>query len=116
MFRFLVRLVFRLLGIRPAPQRRDVFFEYFDGQRWRKGDPFRIFRALVNDKDFDAENHKPLALAGREPEAAWFVAAVCRAFDVTQWDEATGQGLTQEELFWLYGEFAEFTSAEKKSG
>lgn len=98
-----------------TPGEREIF-EYWDGKRFRKGDPLALHRALLTDPDFDmnidpglaAVPHvKGLVAAGR------VAAAVRKAFGITTLDAG---GLTDGECLTLFCEFGAFIKVLAEAG
>jgi hypothetical protein len=104
----------RALKLRRQARAR-MLFRFWDGSRWRYGDPFRIWRRIVNDEKFNVQNHGPLADAGMEPETTYCIEAVCAAFGVEQFSDQTGRGLTDQELLDLLAQLANYLNALKKN-
>jgi len=79
-------------------------FEYNDGKRIRKVDPIRLESRLglecgLNKDDVDR------AAFGDLPSQERVVAALLNGFQVTEYDEETGEGFTRNELFALFQKF-----------
>lgn len=96
-------------------QRRPGFFQYFDGQRDRFGDPFAIWRAIASHPTVNFADAASAIDEGREPETTQAIVALCEIFGVTRWDEATGTGLTDWEVANLFGDFSDYLDALKKN-
>lgn len=90
-----------------------MLFRYWDGRRWRRADPFRLWRELFARNSI-ADLYGP-AVEGREPETTELLERLCQVFGVQRWDERTRQGLTDWEIFSLLGQFHEYLEALKKS-
>lgn len=108
-----------MLGIiRRALARRKLsereLFRFHDGQQVRYGDPFRIYRSIINDQRIDIAREQPLIDAGSEPETTKALAVLCDAFGVTQWDGETG--LSDWEILALLTQFTDYMEALKKNG
>lgn len=106
-----------LSTIRKALARRTIgkrdLFAYSDGQQIKHGDPFRIFRAIVNDPRIDIARDQPLIDVGAEPETSKAIQVLMDAFGVTHWDGETG--LTDWEILNLLVQFSEYMEALKKN-
>lgn len=103
---------FRKLFDRPdsfgyRPGQREIF-EYWDGKRFRKGDPLAIHRAMLTDPDFDMNidpglagvpHVKGLIATGR------VAAAVRKAFAIAPLDAG---GLTDGECLTLFCTFGAY--------
>jgi hypothetical protein len=88
-------------------------FRYWDGSRFRYGDPAVIWRSLLNHPRMNLETMIPLAEQGQEPEATIVTEALCEIFDVQYWD---GQaGLTTWEVMDLVPQFEDYLTALKKN-
>jgi hypothetical protein len=95
--------------------RERALLRYWDGSIWRHGDPFAIWRKLINNADVNWEAVAPLVDTGQEPETTQAVQAICEAFDVRRWDEASGTGLTDWEITQLPGALDAYFDEQKKS-
>lgn len=93
-------------------QRQRELFEYWDGEKLRRGDPFRLWRALNNHSKMNLEN-APLVDKGEEPETTIFVKAIAEVFNVKRWDGESG--LTDWEMLRLLFDFSDFNIALKKN-
>lgn len=99
---------------RNATSRRSLF-RYWDGGKWRAGDPFAIWRALANHPKLDLDTMAPMADAGKEPETTILIEAFCEVFDVQRWDEKAQTGLTDWEIMNLLVELQTYFSNLKKN-
>jgi hypothetical protein len=86
-----------------------LLYEYFDGSHFRFVDPWATYRALYGSPVFDIGMQLAAAVAGEEPEISKARECICAAFKCSPYDEATGQGLTDEELFALLDHFLDWT-------
>lgn len=91
-----------------------LLYVFHDGTHERKVDPFRTWRALQSDPNFDVVTHGPLMDKGLEPETTNGLLAICNAFGVKLFDEATGTGMTDLELMNLLADFCVWLEAVKK--
>jgi hypothetical protein len=90
-------------------------FRYWDGRRWRYGDPFLLWRAIMNHPTVHFENALPLVDDGVEPETSQVVVALYEIFAVEPWDEHRRTGLTQWEILAVLGAFNLYLELLKKS-
>jgi hypothetical protein len=92
-----------------------AIFSYWDGQKFRYADPFKLWRDLTQDEKVNLERLLPEAddADGRAVDA--LVAHVCRVFGVTRWDEAARSGLTDLELLHLLQSTLRWTAFVKKN-
>lgn len=104
-----------LCWFRGCRWRSRRLFRYWDGRRWRYGDPFVLWRAIVNHPTVNFENALPLVDEGQEPETSQVIAALYSIFDVAAWNEQQGTGLTQWEVLGVLGSFNEYLESLKKS-
>ncbi len=92
-----------------------AIFPYWDGQRVRYGDPFKIWLALTQDEKVNLQRLLP-EVDEVQPKAIYqALAHVCKVFDVTRWDEATQSGLTDLELLALLNNVLSWTNLVKKN-
>lgn len=94
-------------------RRTGQVYRYFDGLRWRDGDPLTLWRALVGHPD----NIPLLAPAydeGKEPDASRFIDAICTVFGLTRFDGATGRGLLESEILGVLTGFHAYLEDLKK--
>src|SRR5438067_1293433 len=93
-------------------QRR--IFKFHDGDKQRALDPLEIQIQLADVKDWD-QNVKLLDVPGESVRAVKAITdSVCKVFGVRLYDEATGKGLTRQQLIDLASAWSDFTF-EKKS-
>ena len=98
-------------------RRRDknrLLFAFWDGFRFRRTDPFRVWREIQADKTVDIEAAAPFVDEGKEPETTLVVEAIARAFGVRRWDAEIGAGLTDWELLNLFSDLSGYLLAVKK--
>ena len=107
MIRWLKNLFARRDGFGYKPNDKRIF-PYFDGTRWRKGDPLVLHRALLENKStelaFDPgvaaiPNLEGMKAVGR------LAKAVRESFDVPPVEKG---GLTEIECLLLFAEFGKF--------
>jgi hypothetical protein len=110
MFRWLISLLSR----RRRLKSRNLL-RYWDGRRWRYGDPFRIWRQLQGHPKCNIETMAPLAEVGQEPETTIVVEAIAEVFGVPRWNDATGEGLTDLECLDLLSGLVEWFDGLKKN-
>lgn len=94
-------------------RRTGQVYRYFDGLRWRDGDPLALWRALVGHPD----NIPLLAPAydeGKEPDAGRFIAGVCAVFGLTPFDPCRGRGLLEHEILAVLEGFNAYLEDLKK--
>lgn len=103
--------LYRLFTHRNDPR----LFVYWDGSRRRRIDPLRAFRALSAHPTYRPDVTPIMADAG-DPEAlATMLQAAQDVFDVRPFDEATGHGLTENEMLDLMVDFTIWLESKKKS-
>lgn len=90
-------------------------FRYHDGQRIRWGDPFALWRGLVNHPEMNLETMAPLVDEGQEPETSIVLNATAEVFGVQRWDSQAGAGLTDWEILGLLTALQEYLAALKKN-
>jgi hypothetical protein len=95
-------------------RRRRQTFRFFDGQRWRRGDPFRIWRALENHDRLDMESMHQDVDAGVEPACTIAMEAICEVFEVERYNSETGRGMLDWELSNMLAMFIYYISDLKK--
>lgn len=98
-----------------AARRRRTLFEFWDGRRFRRRDPWVIYRQLYNDEEFvigkdpsDPADMLKEALALEEPAFSKAVRCVHRAFGTRPYDDARREGLTEIEAVNLLVDFLEW--------
>ena len=90
-------------------------FEYWDGAAWRHGDPFRLWRGLMNHPKLNMETMLEAADRGDEPETTVAVEAVCELFGLHQLDPDTGKGLTDDQVIEILYQLASYVNDQKKT-
>jgi len=90
-------------------------FRYHDGQRTRWGDPFLLWRALINHEKLDLASMGELADTGQEPATTIVVEACCEVFGVKRWSDATQAGLTDWEVLDLLDQLDKYLQGLKKN-
>lgn len=109
-----------LLGILKGFESRDIF-RYWDGRRYRFGDPWAIFRATMADPEFDWETTPSLIQMEaadndslRTKFDAMLVAStmVRKVFSVPPFEQG---GLTDNECLALLWSFSAYVGAIKKN-
>lgn len=88
-------------------------YEFFDGRRMRRADPWKIHRALIGAPGFSLEQQLQAAVRGDEPELTKAIEAICAAFDVKELDDAGG-GLSTVELFALLDHYLRWSDDIQK--
>jgi len=94
---------------------KRLLFHYHDGERERLGDPFLLWRRLMNHDKLDLERMGPAVDDGEEPETTIFVESVAEVFGVKQWDETTQSGMTDWEIVDLVSQMHVFFDGLKKN-
>lgn len=102
------------LADRRLKNRRSLF-RYWNGERDVYGDPFYIWRQILNHPKFNAETMAFLVDEGSEPETTICVEAMCEIFGVQRWDSDTQSGLTDMEIIMLLDSFDAYLSGVKKN-
>lgn len=103
--------IFGRLAARRQTRQRELF-EYWDGSTIRRGDPFRLWRALKNHQKMNMDD-APLIDAGQEPETTIFVEAIAEVFGVQRWDGK--KGLIDWEILNLLFDLSDYNIALKKN-
>ena len=96
-------------------KKRRSLFRYWNGKREVYGDPFSIWRQILNHPKFNAETMAFLVDEGSEPETTICVEAMCEIFGVQRWDAETQTGLTDMEIIMLLDGFDNYLSTVKKN-
>lgn len=96
-------------------QRERDLIRFFDGAKIRYGDPFKIWRDLLNDPEANFETMGDAIDSGAEPETSICINAICRAFGVERWDPAKKRGLTDWQLLDLPVQLMDFFDGVKKN-
>ena len=89
-------------------RRERLLYEFFDGTRFVRVDPWATYRALYGHAEFDMSQQLTAAVAGEEPEVSKARRAICDAFGCRPYEPNTGEGLTDEELFALLNHFIDW--------
>ncbi|MGO9108539.1 MAG: hypothetical protein ACLP9L_04835 [Thermoguttaceae bacterium] len=98
-----------------AMLKAGAVFSYWDGQRVRHADPFKLWRELTQDPDVNLERLLPEVDAADGKAIDTAIAHVCKVFAVTRWDETAQTGLTDLELLNLLGGVLRWTAFVKKN-
>lgn len=89
---------------------------FYDGRRWRYGDPFAIWRVLQNQPTTMQVGYlEQFIPTGKEPECSQLIELTCQAFGATRFDPQTEQGLTDSEVIQLLFTFARYVADVKKN-
>lgn len=96
-------------------QRERDLIRFFDGVKIRYGDPFKIWRDLLNDPEANFETMGDAIDSGAEPETSICINAICKAFGVERWDPAKKRGLTDWQLLDLPVQLMDFFDGVKKN-
>lgn len=103
--------ILSIVGLDP----RGIFV-FYDGKRWRRSDPFVIYRGIYEVPGFDPDTALPTLNQGdarqKLKSAEKIAAAVRHVFGVKQLEDG---GLTDLECVQLLGDFFEFSDDLKKS-
>lgn len=94
-------------------QSRELYTLY-DGQRWRRLDPWRTWRDFIADPEYNVETMAEAAYDQQEPEYTYALNAICRAFGLQRWNPATEAGMTDEELLQVFADFCDYMESVKK--
>lgn len=92
--------------------RGRLLFAFFDGERTRRIDPWRTYRGLVNDPQFDFEADGEAAANDEEPAYTNYIETVCRHFGLKRFDGE--RGLADEEIDKILTQFMLYTVELKK--
>lgn len=92
-------------------------FHYWDGRRWRNGDPIVLARGLMSHPVFDWDEH-PLKVVDPDPLVSSEAIRTCsdalrEIFGVVPFEDG---GLTETELCRLLWDFQDYLVAVKKNG
>jgi len=102
-----------------AREKSRAIFRYWDGKKERAIDPIVVFNRLDDDPVFVMERHARLIESKNEKEAREAIdvtaAAVCRAFQVSDYNEKAKEGLTVTERIDLLTEFLLYADTLKKN-
>jgi hypothetical protein len=97
----------------------NIFGPYWDGHASVYADPIRIHYRLFSDLDGDPNTYFD-KMSERGPDQASYrekvEKAVRRAFDLTPFDRATGEGLNQAAIIKLLDRYIEYQDEKKVSG
>jgi hypothetical protein len=85
--------------------RHRLLFSYWDGNRVRRADPYRLSRELQGQKELDLIAVAPLVDEGKEPETTQFVSVIAAVFGVERWNDSTQSGLMDWEILDLFRDF-----------
>jgi hypothetical protein len=111
--------LFGLFGLKAlARWRRNrgrLIYSYHDGEKWRRADPFLLWRKLLHHPTVNLVEILPLAELGSEPETTQAVETVAEAFGVTRWEERSQSGLLDWEILRLVNDFERWMAALKKN-
>lgn len=96
-------------------QRKRELLRYFDGRRWRYGDPFALYRAIAAHPTLNLEAQAPLIDLGQEPETSIAVEAIAEVFGLQRWNAESGAGLTDWEILDCLEQLNRFLLGVKKN-
>lgn len=92
-------------------------FQFFDGRRYVRIDPWPAYRQLYNDDEFVPSQMMQAVQELEEPELSKCVRCCRRAFGMEAFDPQTGRGLTVQETLAVLGDFMEWIEElAKKNG
>lgn len=91
-----------------------LLFTYWDGNRLRRADPYRLSRELQSQQDLDITVAAPFVDQGKEPETTLFVNCLAKVFGVNRWDDAKQTGLMDWEIIDLFAGLNEYLLTIKK--
>ncbi len=93
-----------------------LLFEFWDGRRFRSVDPWLAFRTLRDHPTFNVAEHYEFAAKGMHPDIDHFLDAMKAAFGVVPYDDRSGVGLTEPEMFDLLDDLTLQLDQLKKNG
>lgn len=91
---------------------KRLIFRYHDGQRRVWGDPLAIWARLAVDNEWPKLIQE--AEAGQEPALSQVRGRLTAAFEARPLDPQSGRGLTDWELFDLFGRYMDYLDGLKK--
>lgn len=94
---------------------KRLLFHYHDGERERLGDPFLLWRQLMNHDKLNLETMTDALDKDEEPETTIFVESVAEVFGIKHWDDTTQTGMTDWEVIDLFCQLHEFFDGLKKN-
>ena len=95
-------------------QRRGLF-RYHDGRRARNADPFVIWRRIKEHDTLNLEDQASFVDQGLEPQTTIVIEGLCDVFQVTRFDDATGEGLMDVEVLDVLAKLHLFCDVVKKN-
>jgi hypothetical protein len=81
----------------------------------RVGDPFALWRRLMNHETMNLETMGGLLDQGLEPEASQMLDGLADVFGLVRLNTVTGCGLTDWEVKRVFTDFEQYLSSLKKS-
>jgi hypothetical protein len=96
--------------------RTRLIYRYWNGVAWRHGDPFSIWRGILNNPKIDVLESLGDVDQGIEPITGQVLSVVSEAFGLVRWDEARRTGLTDMEVVQVLLGLSEYLSRIKKNG
>lgn len=93
-----------------------AIFRYWDGVRNVACDPVAAMIAIETDPEFRLDQHPQQVDEGNGEAAQITCRMVGRVFNLSDFDPATGKGLTVAERLALFSAFGEYVEALKKNG
>lgn len=92
---------------------RALLFQYWDGEKLRRQDGERLWRRYAMIPLFSDPLFLKDVQEGKPEQVERFFDEIARFFDVQRYDEATGKGLTDEELARVYLAFLAWVEQKK---
>ena len=105
---------FGLFKRKPKEEPTRLLFGYWDGQKVRYADPFRLWRTLNSQTDVDIQAAAPMVDQGKEPETTQVIECLANVFGVQRWEGTTQTGLTDWEILNLLGDLDNYLLTIKK--
>ena len=94
--------------------KKRLLFHFWDGEKIRRADPFRLWRDLQNDPTVELDAAIPASERGDEPETTQLIEAVAKAFGVERWNGENETGLADWEILDLMGYLSVYLDELKK--
>ncbi len=84
--------------LRRRSQADRLVYPYYDGKQVRMGDPFQLWRGMVNHSKLNMDTMLEAVDIGQEPETTIAVEAITEVFGLSRLDTYTGIGLTDGQV------------------
>lgn len=94
-----------------APTKPSGLFEFHDGTKQRRIDPWKAILAIREKLPLEAVQ----SFATKHADITPLVTACREALNVPEWDEATGTGLPYAQMAELTAAFLDFVERKKKA-